>query len=122
MGRPCGRSAWRLAGEGALLADARTAAAALFDWPASLCHSDLRCGNARLTERGVVIVEWAMAHIGCGLLDVARLAADVGARGDAESALALPAMYAELDVASASAKHIITFELINHVLRTPVIT
>jgi hypothetical protein len=116
------RAAPRLAGEGALLADARTAAAALSDWPASLCHGDLRCGNARLAERGVVLVEWTMANIGCGLLDVARLAADVGARGDAESALALPALYAELAGVSASSEHIRAAELIDRVLKRPPVT
>src|SRR5207244_7036465 len=39
------RVAPRLAGEGALLAEARTAAAALLEWPASLCHGDMSCGN-----------------------------------------------------------------------------
>ena len=44
-----------------------------------LCHGDLVCANARQTDRGVVLVEWRRAYLGCGLLDVARLVADVAA-------------------------------------------
>jgi len=111
------RAAPALAGEGALLADARTAAALLLGWPSSLCHGDTGCGNARLAERGVVLVEWGRAHIGCGLLDIARLAADVGARGDGESAAALPALYAELAGVSATADHLRAAELVTRVLK-----
>ncbi len=111
------RAASALAGEGALLADARTAAALLLGWPSSLCHGDTGCGNARLAERGVVLVEWGRAHIGCGLLDIARLAADVGARGDGESAAALPALYAELAGVSATADHLRAAELVTRVLK-----
>jgi phosphotransferase family enzyme len=54
-------------------AEARAAAAALSHLPTVLCHGDLACTHARLTARGVVIVEWRRAYLGCALLDIAQL-------------------------------------------------
>ncbi|HUG55622.1 MAG TPA: hypothetical protein VMJ92_00980 [Candidatus Limnocylindrales bacterium] len=76
-------------------ARAREAAARLSGWPAALAHGDLRCGSARETERGVVLVGWERAHVGCALLDAVRLAADLVARGDAVLGIGLPRRYAE---------------------------
>jgi hypothetical protein len=55
----------------------RGAAALLGSLPPVLCHGELVCSNVRLTARGVVLVEWREAYVGCGLLDMARLAQDV---------------------------------------------
>jgi hypothetical protein len=60
-------------------AEARSAATALAELPMVLCHGDLVCANARQTDRGVVLVEWRRAYLGCGLLDIARLVADLAA-------------------------------------------
>lgn len=67
----------------------RAIAARLDMWPNALVHGDLRCGSARLTDRGVVLTGWSAAHLGCALLDVARLRADLAARGDAAGAAAV---------------------------------
>ena len=47
-------------------------------WPEVLVHGALTRSNAVRAERGVVIVEWRHASLGCGLLDVVRLARDAG--------------------------------------------
>jgi hypothetical protein len=58
-------------------AEARAAAAVLSHLPTVLCHGELACTHARLTPRGVIIVEWRRAYLGCGLLDIAQLSDDV---------------------------------------------
>jgi hypothetical protein len=58
-------------------ADARAAAAVLSHLPTVLCHGELACTHARITARGVVIVEWRRAYLGCGLLDIAQLTDDM---------------------------------------------
>lgn len=63
--------------------NAEEAARELAAWPVALVHGDLTCGRARRGERGVVLVRWSAAHLGCALLDVVRLAADLRARGRA---------------------------------------
>lgn len=50
----------------------------LADWPEVLVHGALRCAYAVRTVRGIVITEWRHASLGCGLLDVVRLARDAG--------------------------------------------
>jgi len=66
-------------------AEARSAADRLGELPTVLCHGDLVCANARQTDRGVVLVEWRRAYLGCGLLDIARFVADLAAfTGDNE--------------------------------------
>ncbi len=42
-----------------------------------LCHGELACTHARLTARGVILMEWRRAYLGCGLLDIAQLTEDV---------------------------------------------
>jgi hypothetical protein len=75
--------------------EAREAARRLRKWPVALVHGDLRCANAVVTERGVVIARWGSAHLGCALLDVVRLVADVVGRDDAVRGIGLSRMYAE---------------------------
>lgn len=58
-------------------AEARAAAAELSSLPTVLCHGEFACTHARLTARGVVIMEWRRAYMGCGLLDIAHLTEDV---------------------------------------------
>ena len=58
-------------------AEARAAATALSHLPIVLCHGELACTHARLTARGVIVVEWRRAYLGCGLLDIAQLTDDV---------------------------------------------
>ena len=50
----------------------------LADWPEVLVHGALGCTTAVRTDRGVVITEWRHASLGCGLLDIVRLARDAG--------------------------------------------
>lgn len=57
-------------------ADARAAAEMLSSLPLVLCHGELACTHARLTARGVVLLEWRRAYLGCGLLDIAQLTED----------------------------------------------
>ena len=58
-------------------AEARAAVAALSHLPTVLCHGELACTHVRLAARGVIIVEWRRAYLGCGLLDIAQLSEDV---------------------------------------------
>ncbi len=62
-------------------ANAEEAAVELGAWPVALVHGDLTCERARRAERGVVLMRWSAAHLGCGLLDAIRLAADLRERG-----------------------------------------
>jgi hypothetical protein len=57
--------------------DARAAAGVLASLPIVLCHGELACTHARLSPRGVILVEWRRAYLGCGLLDIAQLSEDV---------------------------------------------
>lgn len=75
--------------------EAREAARRLQKWPVALVHGDLRCANAALTDRGVVISRWGSAFLGCALLDVVRLVADVVERDDAVRGIGLSRLYAE---------------------------
>jgi hypothetical protein len=47
-------------------------------WPEVLVHGALGCASAVRVERGIVLTEWRHASLGCGLLDVIRLARDAG--------------------------------------------
>jgi len=67
----------RAATDRPLDAEARASAALLSDLPTVLCHGELACTHARLTARGVIIVEWRRAYLGCGLLDIAQLTDDM---------------------------------------------
>ena len=50
----------------------------LAEWPEVLVHGSLGRGRAVRADRGVVITEWRHASLGCGLLDIVRLARDAG--------------------------------------------
>jgi len=74
-------------------ASAEEAARELSAWPIALVHGDLACERARRTDRGVVLVRWAAAHLGCALLDAVRLAADLRGRGRSRDADAVIDLY-----------------------------
>ncbi len=76
-------------------ASAEEAARALSAWPIALVHGDLTCARARRTDRGVVLVRWAGAHLGCALLDAVRLAADLREQGRARDADAVVDLYVQ---------------------------
>ena len=59
----------------------------------ALVHGSLVCANARATERGVVLTEWSGAYLGCTLLDVVRLTADLVERDDAVRGIGLSRHY-----------------------------
>ena len=54
----------------------RPSTGALAGWPEALVHGALGCAAAVRVERGIVLVGWRQAYVGCGLLDVAALATD----------------------------------------------
>ena len=110
------RVAERPGADGADIAAARTAALALEALPVVLAHGDLACANTRLTERGVVLIEWRAAHLGRGILDVARLASDLRARGD-KTAERLYPLYAELTGSPAGADLIRAAEMVDALVR-----
>lgn len=74
-------------------ANAEDAARQLAAWPVVLVHGDLTCARARRADRGVVLVRWSAAHLGCGLLDAVRLAADLREGGRARDADAVIDLY-----------------------------
>lgn len=74
-------------------ANAEEAARELAGWPVALVHGDLTCERARRTERGVVLVRWSAAHLGCTLLDAVRLASDLRTRGRSRDADAVMGIY-----------------------------
>lgn len=78
-----------------IVAEARESARRIAKLPVALVHGDLRCANALTTDRGVVIRGWGSAYIGCALLDVVRLVADVIERGEAVLGIGLSRLYAE---------------------------
>ncbi len=79
----------------AIASEARESARRLQKWPAALVHGDLRCANAVRAERGVVLRRWGRAYLGCALLDVVRLVADIVARDDAVRGIGLSRAYSE---------------------------
>lgn len=82
-------------GAAAIAAEARESARRLQKWPTALVHGDLRCANALRAERGVVLRRWGRAHLGCALLDVVRLVADLVGRDDAVRGIGLSRAYSE---------------------------
>ena len=69
----------------------------LADWPEVLVHGALRCAYAVRATRGVVVTEWRHASLGCGLLDVIRLARDAGVETRPVAALYADAWGVRLD-------------------------
>jgi hypothetical protein len=76
--------------------EARAAATALLSLPTVLCHGELACTHARLTARGVILVEWRRAYLGCGLVDIAQLSDDVREFSGEDPGDKLFAFYGEL--------------------------
>jgi hypothetical protein len=74
-------------------ANAEEAARELAPWPVALVHGDLVCERARRADRGVVIVRWPAAHLGCALLDALRLAHDLRSAGRPREADAVIDVY-----------------------------
>jgi len=72
---------------------AEEAARELAAWPVALVHGDLVCQRARRSDRGVVIMRWATAHLGCGLLDAVRLASDLRSHARSSDADAVIELY-----------------------------
>ena len=105
-----------VAGEDAV-GEGRKAARWLAKWPVVLCHGDLRCANAPLTGRGVVLEGWGRAHLGCGLLDIVRLAVDLGERGDAVLGAELPRRYGERAGTTLSSEILRAAELVDRLAR-----
>jgi len=79
-----------------LAADAAEAARRLSTWPLALVHGDLTCSNTLIDDGQVLVGEWRWAHLGCALLDVARLTGDLVARGEAVLGIALSRVYGGL--------------------------
>ena len=75
--------------------EARESARRLAKWPVALVHGDLVCANAVRADRGVVLRRWGGAYLGCALLDVVRLVADLVGRDDAVRGIGLSRVYSE---------------------------
>ncbi|OLC09919.1 MAG: hypothetical protein AUH39_03360 [Chloroflexi bacterium 13_1_40CM_67_9] len=71
------RALERAATDRPLDAEARGAALLLSSFPTVLCHGEFACTHARQTARGVILMEWRRAYLGCGLIDIAHLTEDV---------------------------------------------
>ena len=76
--------------------EARESARRLAKWPTALVHGDLMCAHALRIERGVVLTRWGRAYLGCALLDVVRLVAELVGQDDAVRGIGLSRTYAEL--------------------------
>jgi len=113
------RASERAAVDRPLDAEARGAATTLASLPAVLCHGELVCANARLAGRGVVIIEWRRAHLGCGLLDVAQLAADANVFADRDVGASLYALYGELLGIALTKELIRAAETVHRAVRRP---
>jgi hypothetical protein len=99
-------------------AEARAAAAALAHLPTVLCHGELACTHARLTARGVIIVEWRRAYLGCGLLDIAQLSEDMSHFTGEDPGDSLFEYYGELTGNTVTQDMARASRLINQVTRT----
>jgi hypothetical protein len=98
-------------------AAARAAALELATLPAVLCHGELVCSHARLTARGVVLVEWHRAYLGCGLSDIARLSADVRVFGEKDPGDSLLKYYGDLTGISVGKDLIRAIRLVDRITR-----
>lgn len=98
-------------------AEARAAAMALSTLPLVLCHGELACTHARLTARGVILVEWRRAYVGCGLLDIAHLTEDLKRFSGEDPGEKLYGYYGELTGATITRDMARASRLINKVTR-----
>jgi hypothetical protein len=101
-------------------AEARAAATALAHLPAVLCHGELACTHTRLTARGVIIVEWRRAYLGCGLLDMAQLSEDMRLFTGDDPADKLFGYYGELTGNAVTKEMIRASRLVNQVTRAAI--
>jgi hypothetical protein len=99
-------------------AEALAAAAVLSHLPTVLCHGELACTHARLTPRGVIIVEWRRAYLGCGLLDIAQLSDDVRLFSGEDPGDRLFGYYGELTGNTVTKEMLRASRLVNQVTRT----
>ena len=99
-------------------AEARAAAAALSHLPTVLCHGELACTHARLTARGVILVEWRRAYLGCGLLDIAQLSDDMRLFTGEDLGDRLFEYYGELTGNAVTKDMLRACRLVNQVTRT----
>jgi len=112
------RAAERAATDRPVDVEARAAATALAHLPIVLCHGELACTHARLTARGVIIVEWRRAYLGCGLLDIAQLTDDVRLFSGEDPGDRLFDYYGELTGNTITKEMARASHLVNQVTRT----
>ncbi|HEY7624958.1 MAG TPA: hypothetical protein VIA63_08035 [Candidatus Limnocylindria bacterium] len=112
------RAAERAALDRPIDEDARAAAAALAEFPLVLCHGELTCAHARSSKRGVLVVEWRRAHLGCGLIDVAELAEDARRFHGTDAGAKLFELYGELTGIRVHADEVRAARLIAQVVRS----
>ena len=111
------RAVDRAATDRPLDVEARAAATELAHLPTVLCHGELACTHARITPRGVIIVEWRRAYLGCGLLDIAQLSDDVRQFTGEDPRDKLFAYYGELTGNTVSEEMLRASRLVNQVAR-----
>ncbi|MEK6227401.1 MAG: hypothetical protein AABM40_14055 [Chloroflexota bacterium] len=112
------RAAERAATDRPVDIEARAAATALSHLSMVLCHGELACTHARLTARGVIIVEWRRAYLGCGLLDIAQLTDDVRVFSGDDPGEKLFDFYGELTGNTITKEMARASRLVNQVTRT----
>lgn len=112
------RAVERTATDRPLDAEARAAATVLSHLPTVLCHGELACTHTRLTARGVIVVEWRRAYLGCGLLDIAQLSDDVRVFAGDDPADKLLDYYGELTGNTVTKEMARASRLVNQVART----
>ena len=98
--------------------EARAAAAMLGRLPTVLCHGELACTHARLSARGVVLMEWRRAYLGCGLLDIAHLTDDVRRFSGEDPGDKMFEFYGELTGNTVTKEMARASRLLNQVTRT----
>ena len=112
------RAAERAATDRPVDVEARAAATALAHLPIVLCHGELACTHTRLTARGVIIVEWRRAYMGCGLMDIAQLTDDVRVFSGDDPGEKLFEFYGELTGNTVTKEMARASRLVNQVTRT----
>ena len=98
--------------------EARAAAAMLARLPTVLCHGELACTHARLSARGVVLMEWRRAYLGSGLLDIAHLTDDVRRFSGEDPGDKMFEFYGELTGNTVTKEMARASRLLNQVTRT----
>jgi hypothetical protein len=112
------RAVERAATDRPLDAEARAAATVLSRFPTVLCHGELACTHARLTARGVILLEWRRAYLGCGLLDIAQLTEDVRLFSGEDPADKLFEFYGELTGNTTTKDMVRASRLVNQITRS----